>query len=39
MSSDTIITVLQGDEDLWNFAKDAFKDKIKEARLDATRHN
>jgi hypothetical protein len=36
---DTIITVYQGDEDLWNFAKDAFKDKMKEAMTEAKASN
>jgi hypothetical protein len=36
---DTIITVFQGDEDLWNFAKDVFKDKIKEATTEAKAKN
>jgi hypothetical protein len=36
---DTIITVFQGDEDLWNFAKDAFKDKMKEAMTEAKANN
>lgn len=36
---DTIITVFQGDEDLWNFAKDAFKEKMKEATTEAKASN
>ena len=36
---DSIITVFQGDEDLWNFAKDAFKDKMREAMTEAKASN
>jgi hypothetical protein len=36
---DTIITVFQGDEDLWNFSKVAFKDKMKEAMTEAKLSN
>lgn len=36
---DTKITVFQGDEDLWKFAKDVFKDKMKEAMTEAKAKN
>lgn len=32
---DTNITVFQGDEDLWDFAKDAFRDKMKQEMTEA----
>ncbi len=32
---DTKITIFQGNEDLWKFAKDVFKDRMKEAMTEA----
>jgi hypothetical protein len=36
---DTKITIIQGNEDLWKFAKDVFKDRMKEAMTEAKAEN